>query len=75
MRDFVNVTRVVSESGKVSYEAGRNGDGHSDFTSALVLAIQAAVDTPYQTGLPAPNPIRSVFSPHPFGFGTVRSRL
>lgn len=75
VRDFTNVNRVVSESGKVSYEAGRNGDGHSDFTSALVLAIQSAVDSPNQTGLPAPNPIRSVFSPHPLGFGGVRSRL
>lgn len=75
VRDFQNVNRIVSESGKVSYEAGRNGDGHSDFTSALVLALQAALATPNQTGLPAPNPIKSVFSPHPFGFGGVRSRL
>lgn len=75
VKDFQNVNRVVSESGKVSYEAGRNGEGHSDFTSALVLAIQSAVGTPNQTGLPAPNPIKSVFSPNPWGFGGVRSRL
>ena len=40
-QDFRNVHRVVSESGKVSYQAGRDENGHSDATSALVLAIQA----------------------------------
>ena len=63
--DFSNVARVVSESGRVSYQAGRGGDGHSDFTSALVLAIQAAVQQPVQTGLPAAAPV-------PTTFGTVR---
>lgn len=40
--DFSNVHRIVSEAGRVTYEAGRNADGHSDATSALVLALQAA---------------------------------
>lgn len=32
----------MSESGKVSYEAGRGRNGHSDVTSALVLALEAS---------------------------------
>ena len=44
--DFQNVHRVVSEAGKVSFEAGRNSQGHSDVTSALVLAMQAARGNP-----------------------------
>ena len=42
--DFNNVHRVVSEAGRVSYEAGRNANGHSDATSALVLALRAVHD-------------------------------
>ena len=75
VKDFNNVNRVVSESGKVSYEAGRGADGHSDFTSALVLAIQAAIGTPSSIQLPVPNPVKSAFSHNPLGFGGVRSRL
>lgn len=52
LSDFKNIRRIVSETGKVSYEAGRNRDGHSDVASALVLALQAAKDKPI--GLSAP---------------------
>lgn len=44
--DFRNVHRIVSESGKVSYQAGRDENGHSDATSALVLALMAAKELP-----------------------------
>ena len=44
--DFQNVHRIVSETGKVQFEAGRNKQGHSDVTSAIVLALQAAKDNP-----------------------------
>ena len=44
--DFQNVHRIVSETGKVQFEAGRNKQGHSDVTSAIVLALQAAKDIP-----------------------------
>lgn len=40
--DFENIHRIVNEAGRVSFEAGRNSQGHSDITSALVLALQAA---------------------------------
>ena len=50
--DFNNVHRIVSEAGKVSYEAGRNADGHSDATSAIVLALRAAHDLEYSTQQP-----------------------
>ena len=44
--DFQNVHRIVSETGKVQFEAGRSKQGHSDVTSAIVLALQAAKDNP-----------------------------
>ena len=50
--DFQNVHRIVNEAGKVSFEAGRNSQGHSDITSALVLALQAAKQHPASFALP-----------------------
>lgn len=44
--DFSNIARVVTESGKVTYTAGRNENGHSDGASAIVLALQAAKNRP-----------------------------
>lgn len=38
--------RIVSETGKVQFEAGRSKQGHSDVTSAVVLALAAAKDSP-----------------------------
>ena len=38
-QDIRNVHRLVNEAGKVSYSAGRDANGHSDATSAMVLAI------------------------------------
>lgn len=75
VNDFNNVHRVVSEAGRVTYEAGRNADGHSDFTSALVLALQAAAGTPHSLQMPIAAQVKSVFSRHPLSYGTVKSRL
>lgn len=50
--DFMNVHRVVSETGKVSFEAGRGPNGHSDVTSAVVLALQAAKTCPASFSIP-----------------------
>lgn len=44
--DFRNVHRIVNEAGKVTYSAGRDANGHSDVTSALVLAVQALKSVP-----------------------------
>lgn len=44
--DFNNVHRIVTESGQVKYEAGRGAEGHSDLTSALVLALEAHANKP-----------------------------
>lgn len=44
--DFRNVHRIVNEVGKVTYSAGRDANGHSDVTSALVLAVQALKSVP-----------------------------
>lgn len=45
-QDFQNVHRVVNEAGNVKYEAGRDSNGHSDATSAVVLGLEAAREHP-----------------------------
>lgn len=42
--DFQNLHRVVADGGRVSFEAGRGPNGHSDGASAIVLALRAAHD-------------------------------
>lgn len=51
-QDIRNVHRLVNEAGKVSYSAGRDANGHSDATSAMVLAIQASKQFPNQLATP-----------------------
>ena len=51
--DFNNVRRIVNEAGQVKYEAGHNSQGHSDITSAIVLALQAIKDKPVSFSLPS----------------------
>ena len=51
-RDFANVHRIITDSGKVIYSAGRNEDGHSDFVSALVLGVLAIKNKPSNISLP-----------------------
>lgn len=66
--DFRNVHRIVNEAGKVTYSAGRDANGHSDVTSALVLAIQALKSVPNQIQMPTAQAFRSLFnSPSMFG--------
>ena len=50
--DFNNVQRIVNEAGQVKYEAGHNAQGHSDITSAIVLALQAIRDKPVSFSMP-----------------------
>lgn len=59
--DFNNVQRIVNEAGQVKYEAGHNAQGHSDVTSAIVLALQAIKDNPVSFTLPASYIRSSVF--------------
>lgn len=66
--DFMNVHRIVSETGKVSFEAGRGKNGHSDVVSGLVLAVQAAKQSPASMSAPVPYARRS-------SFGAWSSRL
>ena len=75
VQDFSNVHRVVSEAGRVSYEAGRDSNGHSDFTSALVLALQAAISSPLQASLPTAAKVQSVFGFNPMFSRAAASRL
>lgn len=49
VNDFNNVQRIVTEDGKVKYQAGHNENGHSDITSGLVLALQSLKDNPIGT--------------------------
>ena len=50
--DFNNVQRIVNEAGQVKYEAGHNSQGHSDITSAIVLALKAIKDNPISFSMP-----------------------
>lgn len=50
--DFRNVQRIVTESGQVRYIAGHDQNGHSDATSAIVLALQAIHDMPSNAKTP-----------------------
>lgn len=59
--DFQNIDKIVSEDGKVKYVAGRDGNGHSDATSALVLGLQAAKQNPANFVMPMPWTFNSRF--------------
>lgn len=59
--------RIVNEAGNVKYEAGRDGNGHSDATSAIVLSLEAARQHPTQMAMPKAEVVRSVFGGLPFG--------
>ena len=60
--DFRNVHRIVTENGIVKYEAGRDGDGHSDFTSSLVLAVEAQRQMPASFSMPSTYSRQSAFN-------------
>lgn len=61
VQDFQNVHRIVSEAGKVSFQAGRGVNGHSDITSAIVLGHQAIKTHPVNLSLPQPYILASRF--------------
>ena len=46
IQDFANVSRIVTEDGKVKFSAGRDASGHSDLTSSLTLALEAMRKSP-----------------------------
>lgn len=50
--DFRNVSRIVTEDGKVKFEAGRGDEGHSDAVSSIVMNVQAIHDNPISFSLP-----------------------
>lgn len=66
--DFQNVSRIVTENGKVKFVAQHNSQGHSDITSALVLALWAAHETPSSFAMPQTYQMQS-------SFGSWGSRL
>lgn len=46
VQDFKNVSRIVTEDGKVKFAAGRDAAGHSDLTSSLALALESVKRNP-----------------------------
>lgn len=66
--DFQNVSRIVTENGKVKFVAQHNSQGHSDITSALVLALWAYHDNPASFAMPQTYMM-------PTAFGSYGSRL
>ena len=61
LEDFRNVNKIVSESGKVSYIAGRNDQGHADITSSIVLGVYALHENPVSFAMPQPYTRQSAF--------------
>ena len=59
--DFANVSRIVSENGQVKFIAAHTSAGHSDATSALVLALQAAKQNPANFVVPSTYMMQSSF--------------
>ena len=59
--DFANVSRIVSENGQVKFIAAHTAAGHSDATSALVLALQAAKQNPANFVVPSTYMMQSSF--------------
>ena len=59
--DFANVSRIVSENGQVKFIAAHTSAGHSDATSALVLALQAAKQNPANLTTPVSYALPSAF--------------
>ena len=53
VNDFGNMRRYISNTGKISYSAPHTSDGHSDITSAIVLALQAIHDNPVSFSMPS----------------------
>lgn len=60
--DVANTRKIITNTGKISYQASRNGQGHSDIVSACVRGIQSAKDTPLNASRPVAWKMKSVFS-------------
>lgn len=60
-QDFRNVQRIITPDGNVKYIADHDQNGHSDATSGIVLALQAAFDRPASLTSPVPYSIPSRF--------------
>lgn len=60
-QDFTNVHRIVTETGNVKFEAGRDSNGHSDVVSALCLGIKSASDHPSSFDYPRTHTTYSPF--------------
>lgn len=58
-QDMQQVSRVVTASGEVRYQASRGEEGHSDITSALVLCIESFKKMPMSQALPVSMPAAS----------------
>lgn len=66
--DFNNISRIISEDGKVHYSAEHNAEGHSDVASALVLGMQAEREHQQNAAMP-------VSYSNYTAFGNYRSRI
>ena len=63
IQDFANVSRIVTEDGKVKFSAGRDASGHSDLTSSLTLALEAMKKSPMNFKNPQTHVPFSSFGP------------
>ena len=58
-QDIQQVSRVVTASGEVRYQAIRSEEGHADTISALVLCVEAFKNMPLSQSLPVSMPAAS----------------
>ena len=60
--DFQNISRIVTEAGQIKFSAGHTSTGsHSDIASAIVLAVQAALDNPSSMAVPIAFPSSGIY--------------
>ena len=69
--DIRNVHRIVTETGTVKFEAGRDANGHSDTVSSIVLALEAQRLNPVSFSLPASYARNSAFGSVSHVFGRI----
>lgn len=60
-KDFSQMRRYISSTGRIAYAAPHTPDGHADVTSAIALALQATKDNRIQATLPITYARKSAF--------------
>lgn len=60
LRDILSIRRIITQSGKVTYDAPHTQDGHADRAWALALAIHACATKPGKRTMRGPGDFENV---------------